>query len=143
MILADCGRTRVDHCKHTFMDYQLTTVLQRAIKHGRGLDHDVGVVGSSLNENDFQRFMYLNARVLVGGIVLERIRRCSFVGGNVSLGVGFKVSKAHTSPSLASLPPACKSGHKLAAPAPLPYLPNCCHTPGHKFTLCNCKQSLI
>lgn len=61
------------------VEYQLTTVIQRAIKHGRRLDHDRGVVGSSLNENDFQRIMYLNARTLVGGTVSERIRRCGLV----------------------------------------------------------------
>lgn len=116
-----------------FVEYQLTTVIQRAIKHGRRLDHDIGVVGSSLNENNFQRIMYLNARTLVGGTVSERIRRCGVVG-DVSLGVGFMVSKAHTRPSLASLPPACRSGLKLPAPAPLPYLPNCCHTPAMVVT---------
>ena len=39
---------------------------------------------------------------------IRRIRRCGLVGGGVSLGMGFEVSKA--TPDLGSLPAACRSG---------------------------------
>lgn len=41
-----------------------------------------------LNENDSYGCIYLNACFLIGGTVLERIRRCGHIGGGVSLGLG-------------------------------------------------------
>lgn len=43
---------------------------------------------------------------------LGRIRGCGLVGGDVSLGVSFEISKAHTIPVLPSLPIAFISGCK-------------------------------
>lgn len=75
------GEHRQTTANIMFIEYQLATMLQRAIKHGRGLDSDMRVVDSSLNENGFPRLMYLDARVLAGETVLEMIRQCGLVGG--------------------------------------------------------------
>lgn len=56
-----------------------------------------------------QRLLHLEAWSLVGGIALGRIRRYGLVGRGMSLGVGFKVSKAHAgNPSC--LPSTCGLG---------------------------------
>ena len=47
------------------------------------------------------KVIYLKAWSLDGGTVLGRIRRRGLVGGGVSLGVGFEVSKVQVRPNLA------------------------------------------
>lgn len=60
---------------------------------------------------------------------LKRIKKCGLVGGSLSLGVGFKVSKAHSRPSsslfLYLLP--MDQDVKLSAVAPEPWLSVFCH----------------
>lgn len=70
---------------------------------------------------------------------LGRIRRCSFVGRGVSLGVDFEVSTGQAQSHTLSLPPACWPGCKL--PAGLPAA--CCHTHSHEcgLILWNCKPA--
>jgi hypothetical protein len=43
--------------------------------------------------------------------LFERIKRCGFVRGSVSLGVGFDVSEVHNRPSGPSLPDAREYGY--------------------------------
>lgn len=52
-----------------------------------------------LNEKGPHRLAYLNVWFLVGELC-GKGQRCGLVGGCVSLGVGFEVSKAYTRPSL-------------------------------------------
>lgn len=93
-----------------------------------------------LNENGPFHSRELNAWSPVGEIVwLGMIRSCGLLGGDVSLGEGFEVSKAQESPvSSLSLPPTYGLGCKLSATASAPCLPACCHSPcndGHGLTL--------
>jgi hypothetical protein len=51
-----------------------------------------------LNINGPRRFIYLITWSPVGGTIWKGFRRCDLIGG-MSLGVNFKVSKAHAVPS--------------------------------------------
>ena len=62
---------------------------------------------------------------------IRRVRRHGLLGGSMSLGVGFELSKAHTGPGFfLSLLPA-NQDVKLSAVSPAPYPPMCFHAPCH------------
>lgn len=53
------------------------------------------------------------------------------MGGALSPGVGFEVSKTHTTPNKLSVPCACCSECERSAIAPVPLLPACCQVLCH------------
>jgi hypothetical protein len=55
-----------------------------------------------LNEHGPDRLKYFNAPFPVGGIVLERIRRCDLVGGMCHWGWASRFKKTHVRPNLSS-----------------------------------------
>lgn len=73
----------------------------------------VGASGG-LNANALHRLICLTTWYLVGGTVLGRIGRCGFVGGGVSLGVGFEVSKVHMIPSFSHSASCLCGGCKIS-----------------------------
>ena len=59
----------------------------------------------TMNENGLYRLVFLNLRSPVSGIIQEELGGVAFWScfgfvGDVSLGVGFEVSKVHTIPTL-------------------------------------------
>jgi hypothetical protein len=56
----------------------------------------------TLNKNNPHRLIYLVIRRWQYLRRISRIRRCGLVGGGVSLGLGFEVSKAHARPRFLS-----------------------------------------
>lgn len=84
---------------------------------------------SGLNESGPHRLLCLNAKSFVLE-QLRKIRRCGFVGGGVSLGMGIEVSKYQAQPSLAPFHCLQLVGRcELSAAAPDPCLRVCCSAP--------------
>lgn len=65
-----------------------------------------------LNKNDLSMWM-LNHH---GVALCERIKRCTVVGGNISLVVGFEASKVHNKPSIFLF--VCRSGCSFSSIIP-------------------------
>lgn len=63
--------------------------------------------------------------------LFERIRVCDFVGGSVSLGMGFEVSEVQAKPSVSVFLLPAGLDVELSAPSPTPRLPAFYHASCH------------
>lgn len=75
-----------------------------------------------LNENDHHRLIDLSAWS-PGVALFGRLRRCGLVGGSLSLGAGFEVSKSLFQTQSLPQTAVCGSGCKLPATSPALCLP--------------------
>lgn len=75
-----------------------------------------------LNENGHHRLIDLSAWS-PGVALFERLRRCGLVGGSLSLGAGFEVSKSPFQTQSLPQTAVCGSGCKLPAASPALCLP--------------------
>ena len=64
--------------------------------------------------------------------LFRRIRRCGLVGGTMTLGVGFELSKAYARPSGSVFLLPVDSDVDLTTASPAPCLPTCRHVSYHE-----------